>query len=154
MSTIGKVSAGDALAGVHVLLVEDDQDALIAMQVNLEHAGAVVVGATTARAALEALRQYTPNVILTDLKMPDEDGLSFVRELRRVTSMRGVPVLAVTGFQEFYDRRDLLEAGFIGVMRKPIDFSELIQTVGALAQAYRAAAKGGPGPRARPSRQG
>jgi DNA-binding response OmpR family regulator len=121
LSTIGKVGAEDPLAGVHVLLVEDDQDALIAMQVNLEHAGAVVIGATTVRAALEALGQYTPDVILTDLKMPDEDGLLFVRELRRVTSMRGVPVLAVTGFQEFYDRRDLLEAGFIGVMRKPID---------------------------------
>jgi CheY-like chemotaxis protein len=140
--SIDEVRTAPPLAGIHVLMVEDDQDSLSAMEVNLQHAGAVVIATATVREALEALARYTPDVILTDLKMPDGDGLSFVRELRGLCSVRSVPVLAVTGYQEFYDLRELLEAGFIGVMRKPINFPVLIDAVGALARARKASSKG------------
>jgi CheY-like chemotaxis protein len=123
------------LTGIRVLLVDDERRSLEIMQDHLEEAGATVVAVTTVRAAFEALVYFTPQVILSDLRMPQEDGLAFVRELRLVPSLRGVPVLAVTGYHEFYDRRDLLDVGFIGVMRKPLNYPHLVQTVGALAQA-------------------
>jgi CheY-like chemotaxis protein len=127
----------DALAGVQVLFVDDNEDSVEIMQIALEHAGALVMATTSVRAALKILEHFVPDVILSDLKMPHEDGLTLVRQLRGMPILRTIPVLAVTGYEEFYDRRDLLEFGFIGVMRKPLNYPDLILTVGALAQAHK-----------------
>jgi CheY-like chemotaxis protein len=124
----------EALTGIQVLIVDDDDDSLTLMQTALEYAGALVVTALTARTALEALGRIIPDVILSDLKMPHEDGLAFVRQLRGLPSLRGVPVLAVTGYHDFYDRQELFAAGFLGIIRKPITFPNLIQTVASIAE--------------------
>jgi CheY-like chemotaxis protein len=87
----------------------------------------------------EALIDFRPDVILSDLKMPETDGLSFVRRLRQAQALQAIPVLAVTGFHELYDLRELCDAGFLGVMRKPVIFTDLIQTIGAIAQARKSA---------------
>jgi two-component system CheB/CheR fusion protein len=134
-------AAPGALAGVHVLIVDDDADSLTVMQTSLEYAGALVMAAETAKAAFKTLAEFAPDVVLTDLRMPDQDGLWFARQLQRVPWLEGIPVLAVTGCDELYARRDLHDAGFVGIIRKPIGFSELVEAVAALAEVKKTAGK-------------
>jgi CheY-like chemotaxis protein len=123
------------LAGVHVLVVDDDPDSLDMMQAAMLYAGAFVTAAPSAKKAFEALGRVTPNVIVSDLKMPQADGLSFAREIQSVPSLRSIPILAVTGYDELYVRQELHAAGFIGILRKPVTFPDLIRVVAALAEA-------------------
>lgn len=123
------------LGGVHVLVVDDDPDSLYMMQVALEYGGALVTVASSAKKAFEALTRVVPNVILSDLKMAEADGLSFAREVQTVPSLRSIPILAVTAYDDLYVRRELHDAGFIGILRKPVTFPDLVRTVAALAVA-------------------
>jgi CheY-like chemotaxis protein len=133
----GKLRVAKAAPGplfsVHVLVVDDDEDSLNVMQTSLEYAGALVIAAATASDAFAALERFIPNVIVTDLRMPGEDGLSFARRLQLVPSLRAVPILAVTAYDEFYARRELHESGFVAFLRKPITYPDLVQAVSALA---------------------
>jgi CheY-like chemotaxis protein len=132
MSHSGK--AGE-LAGVHVLVVDDDRDSLEMMQAALSYAGALVTAVDSARQAFTVLNAATPNVIVSDLRMPDTDGLTFARELRTMPALDAIPILAVTGYDELYARSELHAAGFIGILRKPLAFLDLVRTVAALADA-------------------
>jgi len=123
------------LAGVHVLVVDDDHDSLEMMQAALSYAGALVTAVDSAQHAFAALDRVTPDVIVSDLRMPVADGLSFARQLQQMPALRAVPVLAVTGYDELYTRSDLHAAGFIGILRKPLAFLDLVRTVAALADA-------------------
>jgi len=134
---VGKTAIG-ALSDVRVLIVDDDEDSLVVMQTALEYAGAVITMARSAKAASAALCHFTPDVIVADLRMPDHDGLAFARDLQRIPSMRGIPILAVSGYDELYPRRDLHDAGFIGILLKPLIFPDLVQAVAALADAKKA----------------
>lgn len=93
------------LSGVHVLVVDDDLDSLDMMQAAFHSAGAVVTAVPSAKKAFEALNRATPRVIVSDLKMPEEDGLSFARELQTIPALRSIPILAVTGYDQLYVRR-------------------------------------------------
>lgn len=127
-------NAGE-LTGVHVLVVDDDPDSLEMMQAALSYAGALVTAVDSAQQAFTALNRVTPDVIVSDLRMPGADGLSFARELKTMPALRSVPVLAVTGYDELYARSELHAAGFIGILRKPLAFLDLVRTVAALADA-------------------
>lgn len=131
------VQAGKSgeLSGIHVLVIDDDYEALDMMQNALQYAGALVTAVQFAEKAFEVLSRVTPDVILTDLRMPTPDGLAFARELQQMPSLRSIPLLAVTGFEELYVRQELHAAGFIGILRKPITFSDLVRAVAALTEA-------------------
>ena len=132
MSQSGK--AGE-LAGVHVLVVDDDPDSLEMMRAALSYAGALVTAVDSAQQAFTALNRVAPDVIVSDLRMPGADGLSLARELKTMPALRSVPVLAVTGYDGLYARSELHAAGFIGILRKPLAFLDLVRTVAALADA-------------------
>ncbi|HEU5323251.1 MAG TPA: response regulator, partial [Methylomirabilota bacterium] len=72
----------DALVGVHVLVVDDDDDARQLVRTVLEYCGALVSTAATARQALHILERVTPDALLSDIAMPGEDGYWLIRELR------------------------------------------------------------------------
>ncbi|HEV8639905.1 MAG TPA: response regulator [Methylomirabilota bacterium] len=127
------------LTGLHVLVVDDDQDSLDAMQIALQFSGALVTTAPSAKKAFATLSRLTPDVIVCDLKMPEEDGPSFVRELRRLPPLRSTPVLAVTAYDYLYIQHELHAAGFTGFIRKPISFPDLVRAVAALARAGKSA---------------
>jgi CheY-like chemotaxis protein len=109
----------EELSGVHVLVVDDDLDSLDMMQAAFHSAGASVTAVSSAKKAIEALNRATPSVVVSDLKMPDEDGLTFARGLQTIPSLRSVPILAVTAYDQLYVRRELHDAGFVGILRKP-----------------------------------
>lgn len=130
---VAKGEKGGELAGVHVLVVDDDPIALDMMQAALHYVGALVTAVPSAERALDMLSRVTPDVIVSDMRMPEKDGVAFARELQTMPSFRSIPILAVTAYDEIYLRRELQAAGIQGFLRKPITFIELVNAVAALA---------------------
>ena len=121
-----------ALHGIRVLLVEDDADAREVMQAFMEYQGAYVVPAADAASALAVLATMKPHVIVTDINMPEHDGIWFVHRARELGHLDGVPTMAVTALQ--LERAKLENAGFSAYLRKPIELDVLCSTVRALAR--------------------
>ncbi len=119
------------LSGLTVLLVEDDADTREALVDLLQVAGANMLSAESARAAWVLLEHERPDVILSDIGMPEEDGHAFLRRVRaRPTSEGGkVPAVALTAFACAEDRTRALRSGFTAHVTKPVDPAELITTI-------------------------
>ena len=106
------------LAGVYVLVVEDDDDSLTILTTVLRYYGAHVSAATSADAALEQLKILRPHVVVTDIAMPRHDGLWLLRQIRALVPTDEVSVIAVTAVAE---PDELLAAGFHAALTKPVD---------------------------------
>ena len=118
-------------------MVDDEEDAREAMVVLLRQAGATVESAGSAMEALAALRARTPDLLLSDIAMPGEDGYSLIRQVRALPDDRGgrVPAAALTAYATLDDRRKALKAGYNDHIPKPVDPSRLIATVSSLVGA-------------------
>jgi signal transduction histidine kinase len=125
-----------SLAGVRLLVVDDDADALDLVSRVLCDAGASVTTATSAEEALNAVRESRPHAILSDIGMPDQDGLSFVRRLRAMESADDhLPAAALTAMARPEDEAKSLAAGFDIHIKKPVQPPELVEiVVGLLAR--------------------
>src|SRR5262249_52454624 len=121
---------GDLLAGIHVLVVEDNADARELYRTVLRYAGALVSVASGAELALSMCEQIVPDILVTDIAMPGRDGFWLVGELqRRVTDdHRPIPAVAVTGQGSTMSGR-YDAAGFAEVLPKPVDPWELCRVV-------------------------
>jgi signal transduction histidine kinase/ActR/RegA family two-component response regulator len=128
-----------SLAGVSVLVVDDDQQALAFVRDTLERHGANVVTTSSPKEAKARFRRDPPDVLLSDLVLPGEDGLSLIRELREVDHQSGreTPAGALTALARTEDRRRALTAGYQIHVAKPVEPSELVSTVEWLAQVRR-----------------
>jgi CheY-like chemotaxis protein/anti-sigma regulatory factor (Ser/Thr protein kinase) len=123
------------LAGLRLLLVDDAPDALEVLAVILRRAKADV---TTAGSALEARRFFQerpPDVLISDIAMPDEDGFALIRSVRMLPAERGgnVPAVALTAYAREDDRNRALAAGFQAHLAKPVEPDDLISTLRRLA---------------------
>jgi CheY-like chemotaxis protein len=123
------------LGGIHVLVVEDDDDARALVEKVLSSEGASVKSVSTARAALDMLAEERIDVLLSDIEMPGTDGYQLIRELRLRPSQQGgaVPALALSAFARTEDRLRALRAGFQLHLAKPVQPSELVTVVASLA---------------------
>jgi signal transduction histidine kinase/DNA-binding response OmpR family regulator len=124
------------LRGIHVLAVDDEQDALSLLAEALEAAGARVTTATAAAEALALLGVEPTHVLIADLGMPDEDGFQFIGRIRRHPDplVSAIPAAALTAYARSDDRVKALRAGFDIHLAKPIDPAELVTTIAALAK--------------------
>ncbi|WP_163866617.1 response regulator [Myxococcus eversor] len=122
------------LEGLRVLVVDDEPDARELLSVMLESRMAQVVTAASAREGLEQLRRFQPQVVLSDIGMPGEDGYSFIRRLRALPPEQGgqTPAIALTAFARMEDRARALLAGFQMHVAKPIEPAELVGVLAAL----------------------
>ncbi len=120
---------------VRILLVEDEDDAREIIARILEQQGAVVIGVASAGEALEALARERPDVLLSDIGMPIEDGYSLIRKVRQLPADDGgrVPAAALTAFARAEDRMQALLAGFQLHLPKPVQPAELLAVVSSLA---------------------
>lgn len=117
------------LSGLHVLIVEDDADGLELLQTVFRACGAHTVAARNVVTALAYLDTARFDALVTDLALPDRDGLDLIRTVRgRPGPERMIPAIAVTAFYEQYERL-ALAAGFNAYLRKPIDLESLCTTV-------------------------
>ena len=126
------------LSGLHLLLVDDDVDFRESLTMLLELYGASVIAVGSAREALQALEQNTPDVLLSDLSMPGEDGYALIGKVRALPADRGgrVPAAAVTARTSAEDRRRVLAAGFQVHVPKPvhaIDLATVVARLGGLS---------------------
>jgi PAS domain S-box-containing protein len=122
------------LSGVHVLVVDDDRDARELIKRILSDCGADVRIAASAREAFAQFRERAPDLLISDLGMPEVDGfelLDWVRHLPREEGSQ-VPAIALTAFARSEDRLSALEAGFSAHISKPVEPSELIATVASV----------------------
>ena len=122
------------LRGVCVLLVDDEADSREVMAVALELAGATVTTVSSAREALKVLEARAPDVLVSDIMMPDRDGYWLNREAKALMRRRSteLPTLAVTGFARDHDRDLALASGFDDYLPKPVDPGELCRRVATL----------------------
>jgi PAS domain S-box-containing protein len=123
------------LRNIHVLAVDDDPDAVMLVAELLGAAGARVTTAASADAALQAIEAELPEVLVSDLGMPRVDGFQLIERIRshRNPLVRRVPAAALTAYARSDDRVKALRAGFQIHLAKPIDPSELVAAVAALA---------------------
>jgi CheY-like chemotaxis protein len=121
----------ELLAGVHVLVVEDIEDSRELFEMMLEYRGALVSTAASVTEAKNILERVTPNVVLSDIALPD-DGLQLVRDVREMGL--NVPVVAITAHVAMYDRATLRELGFAEVLYKPVSSDRLCETVAEVAR--------------------
>jgi signal transduction histidine kinase len=128
------------LAGVHVLLVDDEPDARELVAEVLEQYGATVVAAASAEEALGAIRARRPTVLLSDIGLPGEDGYSLIRRVRALPAAAGgdTPAAALTAYARSEDARMALASGFLRHAVKPIDPAALAALVRDLADAAKA----------------
>ena len=119
----------------HVLVVDDEEDARILLETSLRQYGADVTTASTAAEAFEAIDRRHPDVILSDIGMPHEDGYAFVRRLRaRAPSQGGeIPAVAVTAYASDGDRSSSDTAGYQAHVAKPFEPGTLARLVSRLA---------------------
>ena len=124
-----------SLAGVSVLAVDDDPDARNLLRRVLEECGARVVMAGSAKEGLALVRAERPDMIVSDIGMPGEDGYAFIRQVRELKPDEGgrTPAAALTAFARAEDRTRALRAGFQMHMAKPIEPTELTAVVASLA---------------------
>ena len=125
-----------SLAGVRVLTVDDDDDALALARDVLEAAGANVVSADSAERALQLLATEVPDVMISDLGMPNMDGFALLAAIRASAdgAIRAIPAAALTAYARSEDRTKALRSGFQMHLAKPIDPAELVAAVSALAR--------------------
>jgi len=123
------------LEGVLVLVVDDEPDTREAIQRVLEQAGVETVAAGSAEQALDVIRQWPPDVIVSDIGMPGRDGYDFLRTLRALPAARGgrIPAIALTAYVTQEDRDRALRAGFQKHLAKPVESGVLVAAVAALA---------------------
>ncbi len=126
--------SSERLAGLCVLVVDDDEDARHLLGTMLRLHGAEIASASSVAMALEAIEGRVPDVVVSDIAMPDRDGYDLIRTLRALpTEARRVPVVALTAFARPDDRTRALSAGFSMYASKPVDPSELAVSIANLA---------------------
>ncbi|WP_017651762.1 PAS domain S-box protein [Fortiea contorta] len=126
----GSISSHN-LNDMHILVVDDDADTREFVVFLLEQAGAQVVVAKTASEAFAALTQSPPDVLLSDIGMPDMDGYMLIRQIRALPPDKGgqVPAIAITAYAGDFNHQQALQAGFQQHIAKPIEPNELIKAI-------------------------
>ena len=126
--------AAQSLAGVSVLVVDDDEQNRLVVAAHLEAYHAAVLTAPSAAVALDVLKHQHVDVLLADIGMPGEDGYSLIRKVRAFDSpaIASIPAAALTAFARNEDRQQALEAGFQLHLAKPIDAQTLVSAVATL----------------------
>jgi len=122
---------GGPLAGLHLLVVDDNRDARVIYRSLLVHCGAYVTAIASASAAARSLKHIRPDLILTDLSMPGHDGIWLARWLRRREIKTGlhIPVVALTARDDIYDRDSMMATGLDDWLVKPVSHRDLIRVV-------------------------
>lgn len=113
------------LVGLRVLIVDDDPDTVELTKAMLERAGAMTMTACNAASALDALSRDAFDLVVSDIGLPQQDGLALMREVR--ARGNAVPAVAVTGFAGLFDARLVAAAGFQRHLPKPVDASALVR---------------------------
>jgi len=125
-----------SLSDIHVLIVEDDDDGREMLRAILEAQGARVSAASEAASAFELLQTNKPDVLVSDIGLPGEDGYALLERMRALSTDQGgmIPAIALTAYTSVADRTRALAAGFQLHLSKPCDPETLSQAIARLAR--------------------
>ncbi|HEX8424124.1 MAG TPA: ATP-binding protein, partial [Pyrinomonadaceae bacterium] len=136
-AAVGDASLFDcppSLAGLVVLVVDDEADTRGLLRKVLEGCGSEVITATSAEEALAAVKRARPDVLISDIGMPEEDGYELIGKMRALETGTGdrIPAIALTAYARVEDRVRALTAGFQVHVPKPVEPAELVAVVASL----------------------
>jgi len=125
-----------SLAGLRVLLVDDEPDAREMIAAILSEAGAEVISASGAKQAFDLVAQRKPDALISDISMPGEDGYELIRKIRTLSAEQGgqLPAIALTAYARTQDRLKVLSAGYQMHVTKPVEPVELATVVASLTK--------------------
>ena len=123
------------LDGLRISIVDDDNDACNLLRFSLELSGAEVRTSSSVADAMKSIREWLPDLLLTDINMPGEDGYSLIKKLRALKPEQGanIPAIALTAMARTEDSEQALNAGFQMHIPKPVDIEELADAIVGLA---------------------
>jgi signal transduction histidine kinase/ActR/RegA family two-component response regulator len=123
-----------ALTGLHILLIDDDGDTLEMIAAALTSRDAKVTAALSADEAIARIKESRPDVIISDIAMPGEDGYALLRRIRALDSdqARLIPAIAITAYAREEDRQRALSSGFQDYLTKPVELAQLISIISNL----------------------
>ncbi|BDA70612.1 hypothetical protein RIVM261_074570 [Rivularia sp. IAM M-261] len=126
------------LQGTRILVVDDDQDSQELLAFMLEQEGAEIQTASSAVEALNLITQWQPDVLLSDIGMPQMDGYTLIRHIRNLPKEQGgeVPAIALTAYAAEADKETALSSGFQQHIAKPVDPVECIGAIIQLLQKH------------------
>jgi PAS domain S-box-containing protein len=129
---------GLELAGVRVLAVDDEADARELLTVVLGQCGAEVRTAGSTPEAIDLLKEWRPDVLVSDIGMPGQDGYELIREVRALNTNQGgsIPAIALTAYARSEDRLKALRSGFQTHIAKPVEPAELAAVVASLVRSH------------------
>jgi len=135
-ATLRLADAQDNLSGIRVLVLDDQTDSRLLVKRLLEDRQATVLTAATPGEAIDVLQAENPDVLISDIGMPGEDGYSFIRKVRMLPRASGgdTPAVALTAYARTEDRINATRAGFQQHIAKPVEPVELITVVATLAR--------------------
>lgn len=119
-----------SLTGVRILVVDDDTDSSNLISFFLEISGAQVITATSAFDALALVKQFKPNILISDIAMPEVDGYSLIRKLRTLDlPLKTIPAIALTTLSLQAGRDFAFECGFQAYLVKPLELEDLVTEI-------------------------
>ncbi|HEX8190810.1 MAG TPA: hybrid sensor histidine kinase/response regulator, partial [Pyrinomonadaceae bacterium] len=135
-STSPRFDFFDRLDGLKILVVDDEPDTREMLKAGLGQCGAEVWAAASAAEALEAIEKSAPDLLISDIGMPDEDGYELMRRVRKLPPGAGgrVPAIALTAYARVEDRMHALRAGYQMHVPKPVELAELAAVAASLAR--------------------
>jgi CheY-like chemotaxis protein len=118
---------------LRLLLVEDSNDVRFLIKQELEWAGHEVFAAMDGAIALEIAKREKPDMIISDIKMPNVDGYQFIKEVRDIPELAKIPAIAMTGFGMERDVEQARAAGYDAHLVKPVDIDDMSRLIQKLA---------------------
>jgi CheY-like chemotaxis protein len=123
-----------SLDGLLILVVDDEEDTRQLLVQSLTFYGATVITASSAAEAFDELQDKNPDLMVSDIGMPDEDGYSLIRRIRALSDRqhRDIPAIALTAFTRAQDRMRALTSGYQNHVAKPVEPDELATVIASL----------------------
>ena len=128
------MKAQQLLSGLHVLIVDDDRDTLDLLSAALTLRSARVTTASSADEAIRALKFFRPDVLISDIAMPGEDGYELIQKVIAMDVVPAIPAIAISAYAKQEDKERALAAGFQRYLAKPVELGEFITAVAEASQ--------------------
>ncbi len=122
------------LSGLHVLIVDDDQDTLELLSAALKQRSANITAVSSAAQAIQAIKTSRPDVLISDIAMPGEDGYQLIQKILALNINPRIPAIAITAYAKEEDKERALSAGYQRYLSKPVELGELMSAVAEAAR--------------------
>jgi signal transduction histidine kinase/ActR/RegA family two-component response regulator len=129
-----QMKSQNSLSGLRLLLVDDDRDTLDLLSAALTQRSAEVIAVSTAADAIESIKNFRPDVLISDIAMPGEDGYQLIKRVLALDVVPAIPSIAITAYAKEEDKVRALEAGYQRYLAKPVELGEFISAVAELAR--------------------